>query len=203
LYGLRGLKVFSISSFFLGAIGVFFMLDTFYPYGTLTVLQSFVPFTVSMASNFLNLLGYGTQIFSAGDYGSGLRVTGAGGKNFVATVYWPCAGIQSLVIYSLVILLFLRGVNISFQKKIAYVLVGAFGTFFVNILRIVAIFMAGLSGGSGVAARFHEFYGEFFFIAWMLIYLSIIFVFETYFLRRFSGIGKSRDLDLKTGVNLS
>jgi thaumarchaeosortase len=183
VYGPRGLKIFSISSFFLGVIGVFYMLDTFYPYGTLTVLQSFVPLTVSAAAYILNLLGYGTQVFSAGDNGLGLRVIGSGGKNFIATVSWSCAGIHSLFIYSFVILLLLRGTDISLKRKIGYVLVGAFGTFFVNILRIVAILTAGVSGGSDVAVRFHEFYGEFFFIAWMLIYLSVIFVFETYFSR--------------------
>jgi thaumarchaeosortase len=191
LYGLKGLKDFSISFFFLGVIGVFYMLDTFYPYGTLSVLQSFVPFTVSAAAYFLSLLGYRTQVFSAGDYGLGLRVIGAGGSDFSVIVSWSCAGIHSLFIYSFLILLFLRGTSISLKRKTGYVLVGAFGTFFVNVLRIVAILTAGLGGGIDVAARFHEFYGEFFFIAWVLIYLSVIFVFETFLFRRFSGLWKS------------
>lgn len=193
LYGLKGLKNFSVSSFFIGVTGVFYMIDTFYPYGTFTVLQSFVPVTVSAAAYILNLLGYGTQVFSAGDNGLSLMVVGASGKNFIATVSWSCAGIHSLLIYSFVILLFLKGTNIMLKRKISYVIVGALGTFFVNILRIVAILAAGVSGGSDLAARFHEFYGEFFFITWMLIYLSAIFVSETYLFRRYGGWRKSRE----------
>lgn len=191
VYGIRGLKCFTVSSFFLGAVGVFYMLDTFYPYGTFTVLQFFVPFTVSVATSVLGLLGYGTRVISAGESGLVLWITGADGKSFAATISWPCAGIHSLFIYSFMILLFLRGTRIPFGRKIGYVLVGAVGTFFVNILRIVAIFVAGVRGGTEIAVRFHEFYGEFFFIVWMFVYLSIIFLFETYLAKKISGLRKS------------
>jgi len=184
VYGVRGLKGFTLSSFFLGAVGVFYTLDTFYPYGTLTVLQSFVPFTVSAAASILGFLGYETQIFSTGEIGLGLSVTGAGGENsYSAIVSWSCAGVHSLFIYSFMILLFLKGTHIPLRRKIGYVVVGAAGTFFINILRIVTILVAGVGSGPEVATTFHEFYGEFFFIAWMLIYLSIIFLLETYLAR--------------------
>lgn len=181
VFGCDGMKNFSIPLFFLGVVGVFYMLDTFYPYGTLTVLQFFVPLPVSAAAYVLNSLGYRTQIFSGYYNDLGLRVIGAGGKEFSATVSWSCAGIHSLFIYSLVILLFLTGTGLVLKRKIGYALVGALGTFFVNILRIVAILMVGLGGGSDAATRFHEFYGEFFFIAWILIYLFLLFFFETSF----------------------
>ncbi|HDQ06379.1 MAG TPA: hypothetical protein ENN36_06640, partial [Candidatus Bathyarchaeota archaeon] len=45
LYGVRGLKTFSVSAFFVGGVGIFYMIDTFYPSGTFTVLQSLVPIT--------------------------------------------------------------------------------------------------------------------------------------------------------------
>jgi thaumarchaeosortase len=179
LYGVRGLKTFAISSFFIGGVGVFYMIDTFYPYGTFTILQSFVPVTVSGASSILNLLGYGTRTFLGGADGLGLIVTGAGVKSYRAIVSWSCAGSHSLFLYSFMIMLFLRGTSISRTRKIIYVVVGTVGTFFVNILRIVAILLAGVNSGASLATTFHEFYGEFFFIAWMFIYLSIIYLFET------------------------
>ena len=83
LYGVRGLKSFAVSSFFIGGVGVFYMIDTFYPYGTFTILQSFVPVTVSGAICILNFLGYGTRIFSGGADGLGLIVTGAGEKSYL------------------------------------------------------------------------------------------------------------------------
>jgi thaumarchaeosortase len=190
LYGVKGLKSFAVSSFFLGGIGIFYMIDTFYPYGTFTVLQSFVPVTVSGATSVLNFMGYGTQIFPGGTDGLRLNVTGVD-TSYSAVVSWSCAGSHSLFLYSFMIMLFLRGTSISRIRKIIYVVVGAAGTFFVNILRIVAILSAGVNGGPSLATTFHEFYGEFFFIAWMFIYLSIIFISETRLIGKINRLRRS------------
>jgi len=198
LYGVRGLKSFTVSSFFIGGVGVFYMIDTFYPYGTFTILQSFVPVTVSGVTCILNFLGYSTQTFSGGADGLGLIVTGANEKTYHAIVSWSCAGSHSLFLYSFMIMLFLRGTSISRMRKTVYVVVGAVGTFFVNILRIVAILVAGVNWGASLAATFHEFYGEFFFIAWMFIYLSIIFLFETRLIGKISNFRRSNQSPMDT-----
>ena len=198
LYGVRGLKSFAVSSFFIGGVGVFYMIDTFYPYGTFTILQSFVPVTVSGATYILNFLGYGTRTFLGGADGLGLIVTGANEKTYRAIVSWSCAGSHSLFLYSFMIMLFLRGTSISRMRKTVYVVVGAVGTFFVNILRIVAILVAGVNGGASLATTFHEFYGEFFFIAWMFIYLSIIFLFETRLIGKISNFRRSNQSPIDT-----
>jgi thaumarchaeosortase len=177
-YGKNGLKNFSVALFFLGAIGTFYMLDTFYPYGSLSFLQALVPPTTAAASSFLNALGYHTWTFAGGTEGLGLGVSGAGVNQYVATISWSCAGIQSLLIYSFVILLFLKGTSITTQRKIIYVIIGAAGTFLVNILRIAAIFMAGVASGADSAAIFHVYYGELFFIAWIITYFFIVFLCE-------------------------
>ena len=179
LYGVQGLKSFAVSSFFIGGVGIFYMIDTFYPYGTFTTLQSLVPVTVAAASAILNVLGYGTQTFPGGTDGLLLIVTGAGEKTYQAIVSWSCAGSHSLFLYSFMIMLFLRGTSISRMRKIIYVTLGAAGTFLVNILRIVTIYVIGISNGDSPAKLFHEFYGEFFFIAWMFIYLTLIYLLET------------------------
>ena len=178
LYGLKGLRTYTVSCVFIGGVGIFYMIDTFYPYGTFTVLQSFVPVTVSGVILILNFLGYGTRTFSSGSDGLGLTVSGAT-RNYSAIVSWSCAGSHSLFLYSFMIMLFLRGTSISRNRKIIYVITGAIGTFFVNILRILAILLAGVNSGASLAATFHEFYGEFFFIGWMFIYLTVIFLIET------------------------
>jgi thaumarchaeosortase len=183
LYGGRGLKIFAVSSFFILGIGIFYMIDTFYPYGTFTILQSFVPITVSGAALFLNFLGYEIRTFSRGTDGLQLIVTGSG-NSYSAIVSWSCAGSHSLFLYSFMIMLFLRGTSISRNRKIVYVIVGAIGTFLVNILRIVSIFILGVNSGASLAATFHEFYGEFFFIGWMFSYLSILFLLETRVINR-------------------
>ncbi|MDG6222274.1 MAG: exosortase/archaeosortase family protein [Candidatus Bathyarchaeota archaeon] len=184
LYEKKGLKIFSVSSFFIAGVGIFYMIDTFFPYGTFTLLQSFVPVTVSVVIFILNILGYGTRTFLGGEDGLGLTVTGANGS-YSAIVSWSCAGSHSLFLYSFMIMLFLRGTSITRTRKIIYVVAGALGTFFVNILRILAILLAGVNSGASLATTFHEFYGEFFFIIWMFIYLTIIYLLETRFFKKY------------------
>ena len=190
LYGVQGLKIFSVSAFFVGGVGIFYMIDTFYPNGTFTVLQSLVPITTCGVAAILNLLGYETEILPAGEEGLFLKVGMGGGKSYEAIIAWSCAGSHSLFLYSFMIMLFLRGTSISRMRKIIYVAVGAAGTFFVNILRIVTIYVIGSNSGDSPAKLFHEFYGEFFFIAWMFIYLSIVFLFETRFIGKIRGTQK-------------
>jgi thaumarchaeosortase len=179
----HGLKIFSVSAFFLGGVGIFYMIDTFYPNGTFTVLQALVPITTVGVASILNLSGYDTRTFSGIDNTLGLYASNRS-NSYSAYIAWSCAGSHSLFLYSFMIMLFLRGTSISQKRKIFYVVLGAAGTFFVNILRIVTIYILGIHGGNSPAKLFHEFYGEFFFIAWMFIYLSLIYIFETRFINK-------------------
>jgi len=128
------------------------------------------------------LLGYRTLTAPVQD-GSFLSVAGnSGSANFL--VYWPSAGIQSLVIYSFTILLFLRDARIPYWRKGAYFAVGTVGTFFVNVLRIVSICLLAVNVGMDVGRMFHDYYGELYFIAWMVVYLLVIFFTESFLGRR-------------------
>lgn len=183
-YRSEGLKWFSVSLFFLGATGFFYLVDTFYPYGTLVALQSFVPVTASSAAYFLDWMGYGARFttFNVRRVVDGLIVTeqvplfivNRNSSNFSIIIYWPCAGVQGLFIYTFAILLFLRGFSASLRRKVVYFTVGVVGTFLVNVLRIVAISVVGVNSGSEAAQSFHSYLGELFFIAWLLAYFMII-----------------------------
>lgn len=183
LYGSSGVRRFSISGFFLGASSIFNMLgQVFFPAGSLQAVQSFVPVTVAASTWLLNLLGYRT-LTAPVQGGSFLSVAGnSGSANFL--VYWPSAGIQSLVIYSFTILLFLRDARIPYWRKGAYFAVGTVGTFFVNVLRIVSICLLAVNVGMDVGRMFHDYYGELYFIAWMVVYLLVIFFTESFLGRR-------------------
>lgn len=179
LYGLHGLKLFLISGFFLGAFSVFTLLgQVFFPAGSLGIAQAFVPVTVTVSAWFLNFMGYATHI-SPVQGGSVLRVDGNSGSA-AFLVYWPSAGIQSLILYSFTILLFLRVAAMPFWRKGTYFLLGLIGTFFVNIFRIVSISTLAVNVGMGAARMFHDYYGELYFIMWMIAYLLIVFVIERY-----------------------
>lgn len=203
LYGIRGLKAFSVSSFFLAGVGIFYMIDTFYPNGTFTALQSLVPVTTSGVTSILNLLGYTTETWPAGQEGLYLSVSRGGGNPYTAIIAWSCAGSHSLFLYSFMIMLFLRGTSISRLRKIVYVAVGAAGTFFVNVLRIVTIYVIGINSGDSPAKLFHEFYGELFFIAWMFVYLTIVFLLETRVIRKFADARKRDQTSMDEAHNRS
>jgi len=107
-YEVEDLKHFSISLCLLGAIGTIYMIDTFYPYGAFTPFQAFVPFTASSAAQVLNWMGYKTSFLPYHVQGTPvLYVSGSSGSVGFG-IGWSCAGVQSLFIYTCVILLFLK-----------------------------------------------------------------------------------------------
>ena len=176
IYGLYGLKNLLVAVFFIWSTTVFFFIDTFVPYGIVGALQVFVPFTANSAARVLEFLGFRTLVGEISDWrGPGVLLTVIGGNSsFTAAVYWPSAGIQSLVIYSGMILLFIKDTSYTLLRKVLYFAIGAAGTFTANILRIVTILVVGLKIGHVEANAFHDYYGELFFISWIVIYLVLI-----------------------------
>jgi len=177
IYKIDGLKKFLVALFFLWAAGVFYTIDTFYPLGLFGALQIFVPFTASSAASILRLMGYKAveMGFTDPSYGLGSILAVIQGKSlFSVTIFWPCAGIHSFVIYAFVILLFVKEFAVSLPRKVLYIVIGAIGTFLANVLRIVTICTIGLRIGNQAAEHFHSYYGELFFVTWVLIYLPTI-----------------------------
>ena len=179
-YGINGLKEFSISAFFLGIIGIIYTIDILYPYGRFTPFQLLVPTTATSAANVLNLMGYETSmsIIKNPTYGTlpHLVVEDSLGRSAGFGIAWPCSGIESLIIYTVTILLFLRKTAIPLTQKAVYFVIGAAVTYFVNILRIVSIFLIALDYGanSTQVQSFHNYYGPLYSIIWVISYPLII-----------------------------
>jgi thaumarchaeosortase len=182
LYRLSGFRRFYISGFFIAAFSIFYILGgVLFPYGSLQAAQSFASVTVTFSARVLDLLGYKTYITPV-QGGSFLLVT----RNTATAaflVYWPSAGIQSLILYSFTILLFLRNTIMPLWRKGGYFIGGAVGTFFANVLRIASIGIVGVNSGA-TARMFHDYYGELYFIIWMIMYLFTVFLVESYLNRR-------------------
>ena len=178
LYGTKGLKTFSVPLFFLLAVGTLYTIDNLYPYGQFTLFQFLVPTTTTLASAVLNLWGYNTILTTQTDSIRGtlplLTATDPNNPLRSATfgVAWPCAGIESLLIFTVVVLLFLKRMPISWKAKIGYFVVGAAVTYLINILRIVAIFIIGVNGQD--VTPFHFYYGPLYSITWIVAYPLII-----------------------------
>ncbi len=175
-YKTKGLKAFSISFALLGGIGVAYLLDTIFPFGVFKPLQALALPTTATAAALFDLLGYGVQlVFPV--YGQpslpALTVV-MGGKVASVTVAWACAGVQSLLLYVLIILVFFKKADISAFRKMAYFIIGLFGTFFVNVLRVFSIVVVMLNYGNEAGTLFHNTYGELYAFIWIFLFILLI-----------------------------
>jgi thaumarchaeosortase len=169
-YGTNGLR-HSISTLFLGIIGAIYTIDNIYPQGRFTPFQVFVPTTTTLAAKVLNLMGYMTRLGTS-DGMPTLKAWNSQGVSWGAEIAWPCAGIESLLIYTVTVLLFLKKTAISWKHKTIYFIIGAIVTYLINILRIVTIFTIAINGGDFM--RFHDYYGQLYSITWIISYPLLI-----------------------------
>jgi thaumarchaeosortase len=175
--GTRGVRNYSISILFLGIIGGLYTIDNLFPWGRFTPFQAIVPTTTTLAANVLNLMGYQTSTFTrvSAEYGQLPYLYAQNSKGSAAFgIAWPCAGVESLLIYTVTILLFLSKSAIPGLQRAVYFVVGALVTYFINILRIATIFVIQINEGDLARQRFHDYYGQLYSIVWIVSYPLII-----------------------------
>lgn len=175
-YGKRGLRIFSLSAALVAGIGVVYMIDTMYPSGAFTPFQAFALPTAAFAALFLQAIGMPfTMSYAPGYFGASpiISVT-ANGVTSPTSIAWPCAGVHSLFLYVIIALLLFRKSDISSFRKSIYFVIGAIGTYFVNVLRIVTYFVILVNQGKEAALIFHNVYGELYFFSWILGYIMLI-----------------------------
>jgi exosortase/archaeosortase family protein len=169
-YRLKGLKDFLLPIAMLGAIGVMSMLNLLFP--LFAPFQILVPVTATLSAGVLNFMGYHTYLMqNPSTFVPNLFASNSVGSA-VFSIAWPCAGIDSLVIYTVVILLFLKKASIPRIHKVIYFAIGAAVTYFINILRIVSIFIIGINKGD--VWVFHDYYAQLYSTTWIVCYPLII-----------------------------
>jgi thaumarchaeosortase len=180
-YGYKGLKAFSVPAFFLFIVGAIYTIDNVYPYGQFAPFQIFVPTTTTLAAAILTLMGYSTNITYIQSSAQGtMPILTATNTHTLASasfsIAWPCAGIESFLIFTVVILLFLKRMNISLKGKVGYFAFGVVITYIINALRIVNIFTAGVVYGENSiqVQNIHFYYGPLYAMAWIVSYPLII-----------------------------
>ncbi len=182
-FGFKGLKDYSVPAFFLAIVGLLYTVDNVFPYGQFTPFQIFVPTTTALAAAILNLMGYPTSIAYgqnslAGNmpYLTAVNPHAMGTPSTTFAIAWPCAGIESFLIFTVVALLFLKRMNFSWKAKIGYFVFGAAITYLINALRIVSIFLIGMNQGANSLEvdLFHFYYGPLYAVTWIVAYPLII-----------------------------
>ena len=175
-FGKKGLAGFALPALFVALVGVLYTIDNVFPNGGFTPFQMFVPTTATLAARVLNFMGCTTSMVMQNGMPT-LQATGPLGTAKFA-IAWPCAGIESFLIYTAVVLVFLQQIPISWKAKTGYFIVGATVTYFINVMRIVTIFTIGMQYGvnSNQVQTFHFYYGPLYAIAWIVSYPLIILV---------------------------
>ena len=173
-FGKKGLAGFALPALFVALVGVLYTIDNVFPYGAFTPFQMLVPTTAMLAAKTLGLMGYTTSLATQNGMPT-LQATGPLGTAKFA-IGWPCAGIESLLIFIAVALLFLQQMPISWKAKAGYFIVGAVITYFINVLRIATILTIGVQYGadSSQVQMFHFYYGPLYSIIWIVSYPLII-----------------------------
>ncbi|MEM2567619.1 MAG: exosortase/archaeosortase family protein [Candidatus Bathyarchaeia archaeon] len=177
-YGTKSMLGFQTPAFFLGAIGLIFLVDWAYPGGKFTPFQALVKPTATLAASVLKIMGYEIKTFKEivhPTYGPTLYMSvydPLSGAVAGFGIAWPCAGIESIILYTLTISVFLQTFPASKLRKIAYFMAGLVITYSINILRIVTIFLIALKKGD--VWTFHNYYGWLYSVSWIVCYPMII-----------------------------
>ena len=183
-FGKRWIRIAPAGPIFLSGTAIILSLDAFFPYDTLGPLQYIVPYFVQANVWVITALDLGTAIardnmmFLRGDHGS-----------MALQVFWPSAGVHSIVIFSLVIGAFMLKMNIPRRRKVIYFVLGIMGTITVNLIRIFSLSWYALKVTTDPVAweEYHKIAGEIMFLPWLFAFILVVIAIESRRLKNLDG----------------
>jgi thaumarchaeosortase len=175
-FGKRWIRIAPAGPIFLTGTAIILSLDAFFPYDTLGPLQYIVPYFVQANVWVITVLDLGTAVardnvmFLRGDHGS-----------MALQVFWPSAGVHSIIIFSLVIGAFMLKMNIPRGRKSVYFVLGIIGTIVVNLIRIFSLSWYALKVTTDPVAweEYHKIAGEIMFLPWLFVFIFIVILIES------------------------
>ena len=175
-FGKRWIRIAPAGPIFLTGTAIILSLDAFFPYDTLGPLQYIVPYFVQANVWLVTVLDLGTAVardnvmFLRGDHGS-----------MALQVFWPSAGVHSIIIFSLVIGAFMLKLNIPRTRKTIYFVLGIIGTITVNLIRIFSLSWYALKVTTDPVAweEYHKIAGEIMFLPWLFAFILVVVVIES------------------------
>ena len=184
LFGKKWYKVAPAGVIYLIGSAVILSLDAFFPFDTLGPLQFIVPVYLQIDQHVINFVD--THIMNVGPgipataQNNLLVMNGLHGP-FALQVFWPSAGVHSMIIYTLVMLAFLFKMEIPLQRKLIYFSIGIIGTGAVNLIRIISLSLFALIITTNVNEweTFHSVAGEIMFLPWLGVYIASVMYIES------------------------
>ena len=189
-FGKRWIRIAPAGPIFLTGTAIILSLDAFFPYDTLGPLQYIVPYFVQANVWVITVLELGTAVardnvmFLRGDHGA-----------MALQVFWPSAGVHSIIIFSLVIGAFMLKMNIPRTRKTIYFVLGIFGTIGVNLIRIFSLSWYALKVTTDPVAweEYHKIAGEIMFLPWLFVFILIVIVIESKRLKKLESKNPSKN----------
>jgi len=175
-FGKRWIRIAPAGPIFLTGTAIILSLDAFFPYDTLGPLQYIVPYFVQANVWVITMLDLGTAVakdnvmFLRGEHGS-----------MALQVFWPSAGVHSIIIFSLVIGAFMLKLNIPRHRKVMYFVLGIIGTITVNLIRIFSLSWYALKVTTDPVAweEYHKIAGEIMFLPWLFAFILVVILIES------------------------
>ena len=194
LYGKKGYKIAPAGLVFLSGIVVILSLDAFFPEDSLGPLQYIVPIYLQIDQTIIRFIDGSVLDLGPDDSlviarNNMLTLNGLQGPMNL-TVFWPSAGVHSMIIYTLVMLIFLLKIEIPLRRKLIYFLIGTIGTAAINIVRIISLSLFALIVSADYIEwqPFHSIAGEIMFIPWLFIYVYSVIYLEKRLARKLQAV---------------
>lgn len=195
LFGKKWYKIASAGAIYLAGSALILALDAFFPFDSLGPLQIIVPIYLQIDQAVINFID--TYVINVGPQtpnnsaepalarGNLLVMNGLHGP-FALQVFWPSAGVHSMIIYTLVMLALLIKMDMPLTRKMIYFAAGTLGTVATNLVRIVSLSLYALVITTDVQEweAFHSIAGEIMFLPWLGIYLGVVIYIENKRIRR-------------------
>jgi thaumarchaeosortase len=189
LFGKKWYRIASAGAIYLVGSAFILALDAFFPFDSLGPLQVIVPIYLQIDQGVVNfidnsIINLGPQMQEnpadpAVAKGNLLVLNGLNGP-FALQVFWPSAGVHSMIIYTLVMLALLLKMNMPLNRKLIYFAAGTLGTIAVNLVRIISLSLYALVVTTDVQEweAFHSIAGEVMFLPWLGVYLGVVIYIE-------------------------
>ena len=127
------------------------------------IREVIVPFEVRMVAVILTVLGFDVGVTK--EY-----VVLGSSAPFIAEIVWNCIGWQSLLFFIITAFIGLQGDKYTNVSKIKALIIGALGTFWVNILRIVVVVLAAYFFGQSTGLIIHNYGSLLAVILWLFFF---------------------------------
>ena len=164
-YGFKGLKQFTLPTVYLSILIVGYQLEF-----AITEVAFLENFLAHLITSILNVFG-----IVATAENNLVTLNSIQGKSYDLLVDASCTGIKGMLAYGSLAILMILDIEATYKRKLLWTAIGIIGTFMVNILRLLSIFLAAYLLEIDTALAIHTYLGYSLFIIWVLIYWIIAF----------------------------